>query len=659
MDVMLSKERLITMWSRNGKFHFLLRSVLLVGVFSILAAGTAAAGCIQISPTNGTLTFGSFAVGTSSLIQDIVLTNNCGGDVTYSSISISNGAYLLVFGWAPVTKQNKTTQTFGVRFAPTSAGSFNGTFTINVTGQNPIVINMNGSGFITQAAATFSTTSIAFGNQAVGTTSAVQPLTITNTGTAAFTVDSVYADPPFTIIGFSGTATLLNPGDSLPLQVTLTPWQAVAYNGTLVMTSDQLPPKGVTLSGTGIAAKSFAVSIYPTLQYATQGFAYHEQLTVAAGTKPYTWSLASGSTLPSGLILSRQGLISGTLSSSVAVGSYSFTVNVTDSASHNASALLTIPVGAPNKADCGNYFWDVAGRNTPLTALNDLGTGTYLGTIGGLYENGSNIMPASHDTDGVNFANAIQPLDGNGNPDPNGKYAMLSVGMSTAYATFLQFVQDAGAEPTVNPHLVFIPGAMPGAQAKLWADKTFSGWTIINEFLLPQGGVTANQVVAAWVVDTDPGITGTFPSDMTDLQSEFETIAQILHTNFPNLTIAFYGSRFYGGYSNGLPTPTSPEPYAYETAFAVRGMIEDQLNGVPAMNYNPADGPVMAPWVAWADYDWANGLFPRSDGLAWSCQDFAGDGTHNSNPPGREKDTNLMLNFFRTDDATVPWFLSH
>jgi hypothetical protein len=643
---------------RYSKLRLILRVCSLASLLLVGVVAQASGSCITVAPSSLNLKFGSFAVGSSSLIQDIVLTNKCGSNITYSSISISNSAFLLVFGWAPVTKQNNTTNTFGVRFAPPSAGTFNGTFTINISGQNPVVVNMSGTGFVTQAAASLTTSSLTFGNQPVGTSSPSQPLTITNTGTAAFTVDSVYADPPFTITGFSGKATLISPGASLPLQVTFSPWQAVAYNGTLVMTSDQLPPKGVTLTGTGTAATALAISNYPVLDSATQGFAYYAQLNGTAGTAPYTYQLASGSNLPSGLTLSAQGLISGTLASSVAVGNYSFTVNITDSASNTASALLTVPVGAPNKANCANYVWNVAGTNTPLTPLNDLGTGTYLGAIGGLYENGSNTMPASHDTDGVNYANAIQPLDGNGNPDPNGKYAMLSIGMSTAYATFLEFVQDAAAEPTINPHLVFVPGAMPGASAQLWASKTFSGWTMINQFLLPQAGVTANQVVAAWVVDTDPGITGTFPSDMTKLQSEFETIAQLLHTNFPNLTIAFFGSRFYGGYSNGLPTPTSPEPYAYETAFAVRGMIEDQLNGVAAMNYNPANGPVKAPWVAWADYDWANGLIGRSDGLTWSCQDFAGDGTHNSNPPGREKDTNLMLNFFRTDDATVPWFLA-
>jgi hypothetical protein len=67
----------------------------------------------------------------------------------------------------------------------------------------------------------------------------------------------------------------------------------------------------------------------------------------------------------------------------------------------------------------------------------------------------------------------------------------------------------------------------------------------------------------------------------------------------------------------------------------------------------------MAPWMSWASYDWANGLLARSDGLTWACPDSTGDACHPSNPVGREKESNLMLNFFKTDDTTTPWFLTH
>jgi hypothetical protein len=638
----------------------MVRICLLAGLLTGCTALGTAQSCITVNPSSLKKDFGSYTVGTFSLVSEVVLKNNCTSTITITSISLSAPQFLLVYGWAPNVKGVSTTATYGLRFRPDSAGTFSGTFTVNVTGFSPIVVNLSGTGTVTTAAASYNTTSLAFGNQPIGTTSTAQSLTLTNTGTAAFTVESVYADAPFTVTGFSGQPTPLTPGSSLPLQVTFEPSLQGTYGATLVMTSDQLPPKGVTLSGTGAAATSIVVTNYPVLQSATQKFAYHAQLNAASATKPLSWSLATGSTLPTGLALSTQGVISGTVASSVAVGNYSFTVSVTDSSvpPHTATAQLTIPVGAPSGASCQNIDWVVAGTKTPITPINDLGTGTYLGTEGGLYLNGSNIMPASHDADGVTFAKAIQPLDGNGNPDPNGKYALLSIGMSTAFDTFLQLVQDATAEPTVNSHLVFVPGAMPNAEALAWGDPNYAVWNSVMDFFLPQQGVTANQVVAAWVSTTDSGITGTFPGDMTTLQSEFEGIAQNLHSKFPNLTLAFFTPRFYGGYANGLPHASSPEPYAYESGYAVRGMIQDQLNGLPQMNYNPANGPVMAPWVAWADYDWANGMLPRKDGFAWSCQDFQSNGIHNSNPQGREKDTNPLLNFLRSDDATAPWFLN-
>ena len=651
------------MKSRYSKLHSIFQTALLAG---FLVAGVngalAQSSCFTVTPVSHSLQFGKIAVGTSTLIDDVLLQNQCRKVATIDSFTISAPQFQLVYGWAPQAENPGKAMDLGLRFVPDQAGTFHGTMTITIEGESaPVTISLNGTAFVTQAAATLSTPSLSFGNQAVGGTSAPQGVTITNTGTAAFTANSIYVDPPFTLTGFSGQPTVLSPGASLPLQVTFMPGLPGNYSGTLVMTSDVLPSKGLTLSGVGTAAKNLSITTYPVLPSATQGFAYNAQLNVAAGTAPFHWSLGAGSSIPSGLLLNAKGAISGTLASSVAVGNYTFNVQVTDSSTqhHTATAQMTLPVGAPTGSSCNNITWDITGTTSPEVPLNDLGTGTYFGVQGGLYLNGSNTMPDVHHTDGLTLANAIQPLDANGNPDPNGKYALLSIGMSNAFDTFLQFVQDTAAEPTVNPHLVFVPGAIPEMAAVNYADPNIGVWNDINNYFLPQNGVTANQVVAAWVMDIDWGMTGTFPDDMTALQSEYETIAQNLHNKFPNLTMAFFGSRFYGGYVNGTPHPGSPEPYTYESAYAVRGMIEDQINGVAAMNYNLANGPVMAPWVAWADYDWANGLLPRKDRLTWTCQDFGATGIHNSNPQGREKDANLLLNFFRTTDFTTPWFLNH
>lgn len=643
---------------RNYELPSLPRVAVLLSLLCLLPEFTAAQSCIVVS--QNPVTFPKTAVGISTQVKRIGLTNKCGKTITITGISISAPEFLLDYGWPSVTKLPSQTEWFAIRFRPDSASTFNGTFTATGTGFSPVTVNLSGTGSTTLAAASFSTTALPFGNQVIGSTSVTQTLNLTNTGTASFNVESVYADPPFAVTGFSGQKTSLKPGNSLPLQVTFSPWQAGSYNGTLVMTSDVLPAKGVTLSGTGISAPSLAVTNFPTLQVATQGAAFSTQLNTTSGTAPMTWSLGTGSTLPTGLSLSSQGMISGTLDPSVALGNYTFTVSVTDSSSppQTATSVLTLPVMQPNGDECNNIEFDMAGTSTPLTDLVTLGTGTYLGTQGGLYQNGSSVMPDSHDADGVSFATAIQPLNSSGQPDPNGKYVLLLVGMSCARASALQFIQDAYADPSINPNLVIVSAAMPRASAYLWSGSTFGGWTDITDFFLPQNGVTANQVVAAWVLTTDGDIPGVFPGDMVQLQAEFESIAQNLHSLFPNLTMAFYTSRFYAGYGNGQAGTVSPEPYAYESAFAVRGMIQDQLNGLASMNYNPANGTVKAPWVAWGDYDWANGLNARPDGFAWNCQDFMlNNGEHNS-PPGSEKDANLMLNFFRTNDATVPWFLA-
>jgi hypothetical protein len=89
----------------------------------------------------------------------------------------------------------------------------------------------------------------------------------------------------------------------------------------------------------------------------TQGSAYSQTVTAGGGTSPYTWSLASGSTLPAGLTISSNGTISGTPS---ATGTTSFTVQVTDSSSpvQTAQATLSITItSAAPPPGCPCTIW--------------------------------------------------------------------------------------------------------------------------------------------------------------------------------------------------------------------------------------------------------------------------------------------------------------
>ena len=85
------------------------------------------------------------------------------------------------------------------------------------------------------------------------------------------------------------------------------------------------------------------ITIFPgVLPVGTVGVAYSQALSALGGSSPYTWALASG-TLPPGLSLSSNGLISGTPTASNGVG-VSITVRATDSLGCVMTRALTVKI---------------------------------------------------------------------------------------------------------------------------------------------------------------------------------------------------------------------------------------------------------------------------------------------------------------------------
>jgi hypothetical protein len=627
--------------------------VLALGGILIAAIPSFAGTSASVLPTG--LNFNPQKSGTISGPQTLTVYNLGSTNITVTGVT-SSAKQFIVGGEVPVTILPASWANFTVTFDPDVPKSYTGTVTVTITGLPSQKVNVTGTGTSTTAIATLNHSSLSFASQPLGT-STTQPLTITNTGTTSFKVTGVTVTYPFAQTGFS-TSTRIDPGASLTMQVSFFPTSVGVANGSMLIVYDTLPNAGVSLSGTGAAAASFVVSTYPTLPSATQNAAYQATLTAANGVGSYSWSLAPGSTLPSGLSLSRAGVITGTLASTVVTGSYSFTVKAKDSRSRIASAVLTLPVYATTGSECNTISFNAADGSGPLVPINDLGTAYYLGAEeGGLYANGSNVRPSGHDTSGVTLAQGIGPLDSNGNPDPTGKYVFISIGESAAQQPFFEFLSLAKADPSVNPSMVIVNGATGGATAADLALPNNNFWNVIDNDYLPNAGVTAKQVVAAWINDVNGGPSGTFPSDMTKLQGNFESLAQNLLTKFPNIKLAYFSSINYTGYSNGLKN-LSNEPYSYETGFAVKNAIQDQINGNANLNFDPTKGPVLAPWIDWGPYYWANGMLPRSDGLVWTCQDLTNDGTHPSDPVGRVKVSTQLLNFLKTDDTASIWFLS-
>lgn len=293
-----------------------------------------------------------------------------------------------------------------------------------------------------------------------------------------------------------------------------------------------------------------------------------------------------------------------------------------------------------------------AGTAVGVTPINDLGPGTYLGSQGGLYPGGSNVRPIAHTVGGLAQAAAIVPRDASGSPAAGGKIVFLSIGMSNCTQEFSQFITQAGPDPLRHPSVVLVDGAQGGQTASIILNPNANFWTVVGQ-RLQTAGVTAQQVQVIWFKEADASPSSGWPAYANTLKSEFETIMGVIHSKFVNARICYMASRIYAGYATSA---LNPEPYSYQQGFSIKWAIEDQINGLPALNYDAALGPVVSPWIDWGTYNWADGLTPRSDGLTWLCSDYVSDGTHPS-PAGRTKVAAILLDFVHTEPTAASWYM--
>jgi hypothetical protein len=150
-------------------------------------------------------------------------------------------------------------------------------------------------------------------------------------------------------------------------------------------------------------------------------------------------------------------------------------------------------------------------------------------------------------------------------------------------------------------------------------------------------------VQAVWLKQANAQPSQPFPAEARKLEEDIRADIRNLTARFPNLKQVFLSSRIYAGYAS---TPLNPEPHAYETAFADKWLIAEQIDGKSDLK----------PWLAWGPYLWGDGMKPRQDGLVWTREDLGPDGTHPSDL-GRVKVAKLLLAFFKSDPTTKPWFV--
>jgi hypothetical protein len=304
----------------------------------------------------------------------------------------------------------------------------------------------------------------------------------------------------------------------------------------------------------------------------------------------------------------------------------------------------------------------------PITQM----AGPYKGFAGRLYP-GSNQMPADHAAQGAARAAAIVPRNTAGVPDANGRYVLLSIGMSNTTQEFCSggggepcdaftFMGQAAADPAVNKTtLALVNGALGSRSADFWDSPADPDYDRVRDTVLAPRGLSEAQVQIAWVKVANPGPTVALPAAQSDayrLLTQTGNIVRALKVRYPHLQQVYLSSRIYAGYAS---TPLNPEPYAYESAFAVKWAVGAQIRQMRTGEVDPLAGDLdygsVAPWMAWGPYLWAKGMEARADGLRWLPADFLADGTHPSNS-GRQKVGTLLLAFFKTAPTASCWFLA-
>src|SRR5690349_14512222 len=273
-----------------------------------------------------------------------------------------------------------------------------------------------------------------------------------------------------------------------------------------------------------------------------------------------------------------------------------------------SSLLLALMFGLPAQrlaADCSV-------TNLGVTPLNEMGFSAYSNYPGGLYPNGANTRPPAHESAGLQIAtNEILPLSAAGNADTNnGKIVLLSLGVSNTTQEWASgdnvthnitntFKYRADLDPSKNLQVVIVDGAFGGQDAITWTNPASANWGMVITQRLVAAGVNTNQVQVMWLKQAlvAPHNYGAFPGHAQALRGYLATILRIAKNKYPNLKLVYFSCRTRSYDTNSADL--NPEPFAFETAFSDKWVIEDQINGTNNLNFNSSNGPVVAPWLSW------------------------------------------------------------
>ena len=330
---------------------------------SVPLSGTAvAAGSLTASPTS--FSFASVQIGTQQS-QTETLKNTGGENLTISQASVSGAGYSYSGLTLPLTLAPNQSTTFGVAFAPTTAGASSGKLSITISGSSTSLdIALSGTG-VTPATLTATPAGLTFTNITVGQNQS-QTETVKNTGGVSATISrATVAGTGFSISGIT-TPVTLTPGQSASFSVIFTPPSAGNFSGNVAIASNASNPTlNVALSGSGITQSQGTLSVSPV-----------NAGSVVVGTS----GTQTGTLTATGASVSVTSVsLNGTNPSEFSISGLSFPVTVTTS--QPVTFTVTFTPGATGAASASASFASTASNSPSAAALAGTGTAAPVHTV--------------------------------------------------------------------------------------------------------------------------------------------------------------------------------------------------------------------------------------------------------------------------------------
>ncbi|MGH9602678.1 MAG: beta strand repeat-containing protein, partial [Terriglobales bacterium] len=253
--------------------------------------GTGTAPVLSFTPTS--LNFGNQIVGSTGAAQAVTLTNTGTALLTLSTISVT-GDFTHTHTCGSSLDAGASC-IISVTFTPSVTGTRTGQLSVTSSAAgSPHTVPLMGTG--TAPAVSLTSTSLNFGDQILGETSAAREVTLTNTGTAPLTVNSVTPIGDFALTHACGSS--LAAGSSCAVRVTFTPSASGARSGEVTISDNAAgSPHVIHLTGMG---SDFGLDATPGSVSINRGQSASYQITISPVAGAFNGSISlSCSGLPS------------------------------------------------------------------------------------------------------------------------------------------------------------------------------------------------------------------------------------------------------------------------------------------------------------------------------------------------------------------------